>query len=238
MLSSNHFTAIDPIEDAASSSIRALKHLALASNFLATWTDIDRISHWCPELESLTLAGNPLVEGDYHNVSPAKRIIDPCARDIHDGICQTRTWARTRGSSSLQEFRTWLSSTPQRCAFRMSCPPSLFRRTHIGATCSQITPQERADCELYYLSYVSKHGPADDAAKLAEHPRWRELCESEMRSKKPSPQITADILRISPVARVRKLPCFAPRRTRETRHPGQSPRPYVQPVIDRHALAV
>lgn len=34
------------------------------------------------------------------------------------------------------------------------------------------------DCELFYLSYIGKHGPADDAERRRQHPRWKELCNS------------------------------------------------------------
>ncbi|EKM55323.1 uncharacterized protein PHACADRAFT_173426 [Phanerochaete carnosa HHB-10118-sp] len=39
-----------------------------------------------------------------------------------------------------------------------------------------ISPKERLDCELFYLSYVAKYGPDDEAERCEAHPRWRELC--------------------------------------------------------------
>lgn len=39
-----------------------LKHLSLSSNLLHSWKDIDALPLWCPALESLMIAGNPLVE--------------------------------------------------------------------------------------------------------------------------------------------------------------------------------
>ncbi|KAF7791340.1 hypothetical protein EIP86_002354 [Pleurotus ostreatoroseus] len=148
VLSSNHISAIAPIADTSSSSVRSLKHLALASNALRSWADIDHISDWCPELESLTLTENPLVE------------------DAEQG--------------------------PHARQFIIARVPSL-----VVLDAAKITQKERTDCELYYLSYVSKHGPADDDAKLVDHPRWRELCESEMRSLATYAQST-DLIRPPP----------------------------------------
>ncbi|KAI1794651.1 hypothetical protein LXA43DRAFT_995970 [Ganoderma leucocontextum] len=74
VLTSNLFSHISPrATDAADPTtgpsglaspfpLRGLKHLALAFNRLASWRDIDTLQRWCPELESLTLAGNPLVD--------------------------------------------------------------------------------------------------------------------------------------------------------------------------------
>ncbi|PIL24269.1 hypothetical protein GSI_14022 [Ganoderma sinense ZZ0214-1] len=54
--------AIGPSGHASLSPLRGLKHLALAFNRLTSWRNIDTLQRWCPELESLTLAGNPLVD--------------------------------------------------------------------------------------------------------------------------------------------------------------------------------
>ncbi|KAH7923561.1 hypothetical protein BV22DRAFT_1092713 [Leucogyrophana mollusca] len=40
-----------------------------------------------------------------------------------------------------------------------------------------ISPKERSDCELFYLSYISKNVPGGDERKLQEHPRWAALCD-------------------------------------------------------------
>ena len=106
VLSSNHISAIAPIADTSSSSVRSLKHLALASNALRSWADIDHISDWCPELESLTLTENPLVEGDRPTSHCAMPITDH-RRDGHDTICQTQNKVRMRDNSSLHESQVW-----------------------------------------------------------------------------------------------------------------------------------
>ncbi|KAI0957748.1 hypothetical protein AcW1_006039 [Taiwanofungus camphoratus] len=61
VLTSNHIENIDIVKNASVPLIH-LKHLSLSFNRLKTWHDIDVIPIWCPELQSLTLAGNPVVE--------------------------------------------------------------------------------------------------------------------------------------------------------------------------------
>ena len=50
------------------SPLHDLKHLALAFNRLSTWADMDMLQRWVPQLESLTLAGNPLIDGESMSV--------------------------------------------------------------------------------------------------------------------------------------------------------------------------
>ncbi|KAJ3522943.1 hypothetical protein NM688_g8801 [Phlebia brevispora] len=128
VLSSNHLTVIDEIADPQSTPFKALRHLALASNLLKSWTDIDRVQRWCPALESLVVTGNPLLENS--------------------------------------------ETGPHARQFIIARVPTL-----IALDAATITPKERTDCELFYMSWIAKHGPVDEDAKVREHPRWEELCE-------------------------------------------------------------
>ena len=64
LLSANKIQRIEPTSNSETSPVRNLKHLALSSNGLADWADLDGLVQWCPNLESLKLTGNPLVEGN------------------------------------------------------------------------------------------------------------------------------------------------------------------------------
>lgn len=44
---------------------------------------------------------------------------------------------------------------------------------------AQISVRERTDCEMFYLSFISKHVPGSDYDKAQEHPQWIGLCNSE-----------------------------------------------------------
>ena len=54
----------------------------------------------------------------------------------------------------------------------------LFLSIALPTLSYQISDKERADCELFYLSHISKHGPSDEDAKCREHPQWQLLCAS------------------------------------------------------------
>ncbi|TFY62943.1 hypothetical protein EVJ58_g3536 [Rhodofomes roseus] len=62
VLTSNAIESIGPLHDPSDPPVH-LKHLSLSYNRLRSWRDIDHLSEWCPAIESLTLTGNPLVEG-------------------------------------------------------------------------------------------------------------------------------------------------------------------------------
>ncbi|KAH9966518.1 hypothetical protein BC827DRAFT_672440 [Russula dissimulans] len=61
VLSSNSFESI-PVPSGPHVPLR-LTHLSLASTRISEWSSIDFLNLWCPQLESLTLNGTPLLEG-------------------------------------------------------------------------------------------------------------------------------------------------------------------------------
>ena len=69
ILSANEIESIDPIPGSTSglsgtiSPVRNLKYLAVTFNHLKSWSDVDRIPTWCPNLEALKVTGNPFTEG-------------------------------------------------------------------------------------------------------------------------------------------------------------------------------
>ncbi|OCH92105.1 RNI-like protein [Obba rivulosa] len=126
VLTSNGIEEITP-PTSPQDTLNNLKHLALSFNRLASWRHIDALPLWCPQLQSLNLVGNSLVE-------------DP----------DTSRHARQFTTAKI---------------------PTLERLD--GAA---ISGKERTDSELFYLSYIATHGPADEDARCLEHPRWKELC--------------------------------------------------------------
>ena len=64
VLSSNQFETVNERSENRQ-CLDHLKHLSLTSNRINDMRDIARLTQWCPELQSLTLAGNPLVLGPY-----------------------------------------------------------------------------------------------------------------------------------------------------------------------------
>jgi tubulin-specific chaperone E len=43
---------------------------------------------------------------------------------------------------------------------------------------NQISAKERENCELFYISHVSKIVPFTEEEIIREHPRWKELLAS------------------------------------------------------------
>ncbi|KAH9951861.1 hypothetical protein B0H21DRAFT_714574 [Amylocystis lapponica] len=126
VLASNNFAAIGPLGP-ADSPLPQLKHLSLSLNRLAAWRAIDALPPWCPALESLTLAGNPLI---------------------------------TDSQLGKNARQLAIAKIP----------------TLLALDAAAISAKERVDSELFYLSCVSKHGPADEEARRREHPQWQTLC--------------------------------------------------------------
>ncbi|KAI0690587.1 hypothetical protein BC835DRAFT_173148 [Cytidiella melzeri] len=48
--------------------------------------------------------------------------------------------------------------------------------TLVTMNAAAITPRERTDCELFYISYINQHGPRDEEERCQQHPRWKALC--------------------------------------------------------------
>lgn len=51
----------------ASGGLAHIKSLALSSNNLRTWADINALADYCPVLETLNITGNPIIEGQSHS---------------------------------------------------------------------------------------------------------------------------------------------------------------------------
>ncbi|KAL1741359.1 hypothetical protein HDZ31DRAFT_45613 [Schizophyllum fasciatum] len=109
-------------------ALRSLQHLSLTANGIKTWSDIDALHVWCPALESLSLAENPIM-GDGEQAIHARLFV----------IARVPTLTQLDGSG--------------------------------------ISPKDRADSELFYISHVAAHTFPSPAARDAAHPQYRRLCE-------------------------------------------------------------
>ncbi|KAK2466834.1 hypothetical protein APHAL10511_001092 [Amanita phalloides] len=59
-----------PFPDVPTLPLVGIKHLALSFNQLRSWHDVDALTSWCPNLETLTLGGNPLAVESEKNFRP------------------------------------------------------------------------------------------------------------------------------------------------------------------------
>ncbi|KAJ7161512.1 hypothetical protein C8R43DRAFT_1063744 [Mycena crocata] len=51
----------------------------------------------------------------------------------------------------------------------------------VALDAATISAKERTDCELFYLSHITLHGPKSEAERILTHPRWPELCQKHGR---------------------------------------------------------
>lgn len=116
-----------PFPKSPSDSLPGIKYLSLSDNHVGGWDSVDALSCWCPTLETLTFAGNPLVN------------------DTNLG----------NQSRSLLIARI----------------PSL--KILDGAT---ISPRERTDSELFYMSTIMQQGIVPDEVRSKSHYHWNSLC--------------------------------------------------------------
>ncbi|KAF5373677.1 hypothetical protein D9758_000875 [Tetrapyrgos nigripes] len=154
ILSSNNIEKIT-IPDEGLPLLYGLKYLSLSFNQLRLWEDVDTLSLWCPSLSSVSLNGNPVSDSKYILYFLRKyHSLTPVTDGQGDEARHTRAFTIAR----IPTLQTLDSTT--------------------------ITPKERTDSELFYLSWISQHFQFDgdpesvayQNALIRQHPRWEELC--------------------------------------------------------------
>ncbi|KAL1732491.1 hypothetical protein EV714DRAFT_206804 [Schizophyllum commune] len=126
-LAGNGIQSIPPCRD-PSRALKSMQHLSLATNEINSWSDIDALHGWCPTLESLSLADNPII-ADAKQALHARLFV----------IARIPTLTQLDGSG--------------------------------------ISPKERTDSELFYISHISSQTYPSAAVRDLEHPQYRRLCE-------------------------------------------------------------
>jgi hypothetical protein len=150
------------------------------------WSSVDSLNVWCPELESLTLNGTPLIEGALpRNVgSTAFFLVETSYR------CLDSRRSTSRSSLAADSHRPFAQTPVPRWHFgphsfhsSYVAPPALtsvFLHKIAYDTCYmhsiQISQRQRVDAELLYLSRAAHELFPSDAARAVAHPRWTELC--------------------------------------------------------------
>jgi len=112
----------------------------LTSNGIKSWSDIDALRAWFPQLETLKININPIVQ-------------DTSSR----ALIIARLSSLVALNASIVSFIFLPNS---RC----------------GWISLQISPAERRDSELFYLSSIGKSNVSTEESREREYPRYRELC--------------------------------------------------------------
>lgn len=149
-----------------------LRTISLASNRIRSWSSLDALAAWFPYLEGFYGQDNPYLEGwsrarphsDYLNVG----------FDFVEAQPGTLECARPLTIARFPSLITCDGSPVSRIAPQLcSATPLIGEGRRI-----QITPYERKDAELFYLTFIVKTVPNPDE-RTSIHPQWSVLCASE-----------------------------------------------------------
>ncbi|KII88144.1 hypothetical protein PLICRDRAFT_41270 [Plicaturopsis crispa FD-325 SS-3] len=146
------------------------------ANELDDWEHVATTLWTFPSLNRLILTANPL-----KSISPPQVKSDSPLKSLQNlslSFTALRAWsdidALAMWCPALQTLSingTALAEDTYARQFAVARIPTL--RTLDAAS---ISARDRTDCELFYMSWIVKHGPADDDARSELHPRWRDLC--------------------------------------------------------------
>ncbi|KAG0003124.1 hypothetical protein BGZ79_001604 [Entomortierella chlamydospora] len=210
----NMFTELgktDPASPIASQKIKGLVNLEdlhLEGNLLADWNQILRLSH-LPKLKTLDLSENKFVnvigpqdDNDFKTLTSLR-----LADNLIEG------WLSIDQIGLYTTLRSlWIGNNPVLTKLpqeqQLSAPSShgfdprtecIVRMPHIvQLNGSEITKKDRLNAELYYVTQVAHSTKGmDEAAILAIHPRFEELCKVHGRpdTSDESRKATSDILK-------------------------------------------
>lgn len=156
-----------------------LTRLDLSSNVFATLEHIRPLTA-LPNLQTLSLRGNPF---NSLASAPSKPILFAKLKnlDLMSTLLPTLSSLNPIPVSlprltSLLTNQTPLATYPSASLHTIARLATLTELNY-----SHVTPAERQNAELYYLSQVSKQittttSPAEEREVLEQHPRWKELC--------------------------------------------------------------
>lgn len=139
----------------------SIYHLDISYNRIATWSFVDALPDSFPGLRSLRLAHNPV----YENPTAVSQDVE--------GTTSSQTQAGASATASTAPKRS-VSEDPYMITIaRVACLEHL--------NFSAVTPAERTDAEMFYLSRIARQLAAvpegSEGPVLAQHRRYAELCE-------------------------------------------------------------
>ncbi|SPQ17917.1 ca98271d-0c83-47cc-9465-03b08d6fff4f [Thermothielavioides terrestris] len=159
LLKGNRISHITPPSSASATSPPnfppSLHYLDISYNQIASWSFVDALPHSFPGLTSLRFTHNPIYD-------------DP---DLDDDGAPTSLAAPTTTTTQ----RKGVAKTDEAYMLVVARMPAL-RTLNFSA----VTPADRADAEMFYLSRIARQlaavPEAAEPAVLARHRRWAELC--------------------------------------------------------------
>ncbi|KAJ5871555.1 Leucine-rich repeat typical subtype [Penicillium soppii] len=155
--------------------------LVLENNDITSISALRHISE-LPDLEHLSLRGNPI---NTVNRDTADTTLDfqfpPTLRSLDLSRNSITSWAILNKLPTVFPAATSSDSKPMTVDEAFMLTLSRFPPTLTTLNYSTISPQDRSNAEMYYLSLIGKElsatTEAEEPAILATHPRYSELCE-------------------------------------------------------------
>ncbi|KAJ5374884.1 hypothetical protein N7517_006890 [Penicillium concentricum] len=192
-LEHNEITSISALRHLA--ALPKLEHLSVRGNIISTvnqnTTDTTLDFQFPPTLRSLDISRNNITSWVIFNILPT----------VFPGLTTLRTTANPLFDQPPLPPYVTEASKPMTVDEAFMLTLSRFPSSLIILNYSTISPQDRSNAEMYYLSLIGKELSAtteeEEPAILATHPRYSELCELYV-----EPTITRAVVSDSSGARV------------------------------------
>ncbi|KAL8281313.1 hypothetical protein RQP46_006347 [Phenoliferia psychrophenolica] len=177
-LGANGLKSLDPPPSAPTNPFPLLERLNLAENALDRWDAIASSLSTLPRLSTLILSSNALT-----SLSPSPTPSLTTLRHLSLSHNALESWSSI---DALNAFPSLESLAVEGCGFGLSREKADEARMGVIARVkklveldgSTVTPIEREDAELFYLSSISKERAETTVEELERrHPRWKELSE-------------------------------------------------------------
>ncbi|AEO53244.1 hypothetical protein MYCTH_2294310 [Thermothelomyces thermophilus ATCC 42464] len=164
LLKGNRISTISPPSTPAPVFGAQLHHLDLSYNLITSWSFIDALPSAFPGLTSLRITHDPLYSDPDMDETAAAL---PEENSALSPATQRITSATAPGAKKTEEaYMLTLARLPSLRILNFST----------------ITPADRADAEMFYLSRIARQlasvPESGEAAVLRRHRRWAELCET------------------------------------------------------------
>ncbi|KAK7038108.1 tubulin-specific chaperone E [Favolaschia claudopus] len=167
----------------------------LDSNNLDNWVHISDSLQSYPSLERVVLTSNkiekipPPLAGQSLNIKQLSLSLNRLGS--WDDIDALTTWCPALSSLTLNGNPLFDDPVQGRNSRQLTIAriPTLM-----ALDAAAISPKERTDCELFYLSHVALHGPKSEQERHVSYPRWTELCEKHGRPAEHEPDHNQDKL--------------------------------------------
>ncbi|KAN0077124.1 hypothetical protein V8E55_010979 [Tylopilus felleus] len=187
-LGHNYLKSLNP---RSSSAIPGLLSLNFENNLLDDWIRTTDSLRDITSLERLILSGNGIRTIPPFSSAPSPlqgiKSLSLSRNDLEQWRCMDALHAWCPNLESLRMIGNPLTEDSAFAGYARQFITAKIP-TLLALDSTAISARERTDCELFYLSFVSKHVPGSDHEKAQQHPQWIALCNKHGRPAESSGQ--------------------------------------------------